>query len=109
MEGRMIAALVLFRTDGSLSLSEATERFKTTAPNYRNRDGLHSKAYIFGEDGFELGGFYLWESREAADSLYTDAWKARARDIYGVDPVIRYFDVPILIGNQATVLDATET
>ena len=97
----MIAALVLFRTDGNLSLNEATERFETTAPNYRNRDGLHSKAYIFGEDGSELGGFYLWESREAAESLYTDAWKRRARDIYGCEPVIRYFDVPLLIENGA--------
>lgn len=98
----MIAALVLFRTDGQISLEQAVERFTTTAPNYRGRDGLHSKAYIYDEDGAELGGFYLWESREAAESLYTDAWRERAREIYGVEPVIRYFDVPILIENATT-------
>ncbi len=95
----MIAALVLFKTDGQIHLEQAIERFTTTAPNYRGRDGLHSKAYIYGEDGAELGGFYLWESREAAEALYTDAWRARAREIYGVEPVIRYFNVPILIEN----------
>lgn len=97
----MIAALVLFGTNGQLSLEQATERFTTTASSYRGRDGLHSKAYIYGDDGTELGGFYIWESREAAEALYTDAWRARAREIYGVDPVVRYFEVPILIENAA--------
>ena len=95
----MIAALILFNTDGKLSIDEATERFNTTAPNYRGRSGLHSKAYIYEQDGSHLGGFYLWESREAAEAVYTDAWKAKAEEIYGVAPVIRYFEVPVHIEN----------
>jgi hypothetical protein len=96
----MIAALILFETDGALSQDEAVERFNTTAPNYRGRAGLHSKAYIYNQDGSNLGGFYLWESREAAEEVYTDAWKARATEIYGTAPVIRYFEVPVLIENE---------
>lgn len=96
----MIAVLILFPTEGALTIEEATERFNTTAPNYRGRDGLHSKAYIYEQGGQELGGFYLWESREAADAMYTDAWKAKATGIYGVAPVIRYFDVPVHIENS---------
>jgi hypothetical protein len=96
-EAGMIAALVLFKTDGALSLDEATAKFNTTAPNYRGRAGLHSKAYIYAEDGSRLGGFYLWESREAAAELYTGAWRARATEIYGVEPLIQYFEVPVLI------------
>lgn len=95
----MIAAFILFKTDGKLSLDEATERFNSTAPNYRGLAGLYSKAYIYEQDGSNLGGFYLWESREAAEKMYTDAWKAKATEIYGVAPVIRYFDAPILVEN----------
>jgi hypothetical protein len=95
----MIAALVLFNTDGALSLDDAAQRFNTTAPNYRGRDDLHSKAYIYAEDGQQLGGFYVWESREAAEAQYSDAWRAKATEIYGVEPVIRYFEVPVLIEN----------
>ena len=98
----MIAVLILFPTNGSLTVEQATERFNTTAPNYRGRDGLHSKAYIYEQDGQELGGFYLWESREAADAMYTEAWKAKATEIYGVAPVIRYFDVPVHIENSVS-------
>lgn len=97
----MIAALVLFDTGGSLSIDEATQRFNTTAPNYRGLDGLHSKAYLYENDGSSVGGFYLWESREAAEAMYTDAWKAKATELYGVEPVIRYFEVPVQVDNTA--------
>lgn len=95
----MIAALVLFQTDGALSPDAAAERFNTTAPNYRGRAGLHSKAYIYAQDGQSLGGFYIWESREAAEAIYTPAWRVRTTELYGVEPTIRYFDVPVLIEN----------
>ena len=95
----MIAALVLFENDGSLTLDDAAARFNTTAPNYRGRDGLHSKAYIYAEDGSKLGGFYIFDSRADAEALYTDAWRARATELYGVEPTIQYFEVPVLIEN----------
>ncbi len=41
----------------------------------------------------------VWESREAAEALYTDAWRRRVEEIYGVAPVVRYFEVPVLIEN----------
>ena len=99
----MIAALVLFKTDGALTLDEAASRFNTTAPNYRGRDGLHSKAYIYAEDGSKLGGFYIFDSRDAAEALYTDAWRARATELYGVEPTVQYFEVPVLIENAVAV------
>jgi hypothetical protein len=96
----MIAALVLFPTAGSLAADDAVERFNTTAPNYRNRPELHLKAYLYAEDSSDLGGFYLWESRAAAEAQYSAAWRAKAEEIYGVAPVIRYFEVPVLIENE---------
>ena len=88
----MIAALVLFQNDGALSLDDAASRFNTTAPNYRGRAGLHSKAYIYAEDGSTLGGFYIFDSHADADALYTDAWRARATELYGVEPIVRSQD-----------------
>lgn len=95
----MIAALVLFDIAGTLSLDEATERFNTTAPNYRGRDGLHAKAYLYGDSGAQAGGFYLWESRAAAEAIYTDEWRATVTAVYGAPPIVRYFEVPVLIEN----------
>ncbi len=102
----MIAALVLFGNDGGMTLADAVSRFETTAPNYRGRDGLHAKAYIYAEDGADLGGFYLWESRAAAEAVYTDEWKAKAAALYGVAPAIRYFEVPVFVDNLAPAKEA---
>ena len=96
----MIAALVTFETQGKITREEAARKFNSTAPNYRGRAGLLSKAYIYREDGNVLGGFYLWESKEHAESQYTDAWKAKATEIYGVAPQIAYFEVPVYIQNE---------
>ena len=95
----MIAALVLFENADELTLDDAVARFNTTAPSYRGRDGLHLKAYVYAEDGKSLGGFYIFDSREDAEALYTDAWRARVTEIYGVEPTVQYFEVPVLIEN----------
>lgn len=102
----MIAALVTFDLDmdNALALDEATARFNGTAPNYRGLAGLHAKAYLYGEEGAQLGGFYVWESRAAADAMYTDAWRAKVTEVYGVPPVVRYFDVPVFIDNRAPAM-----
>lgn len=97
----MIAALVTFKIDGALSLDEAVIKFNTTAPNYRGKAGLISKAYIYRQDGAVLGGFYLWESREQAEAQYSEAWRAKATEIYGVAPEFQYFEVPVFIQNRA--------
>lgn len=102
----MIAALVLFGNDSGMTLDDAVSRFNTTAPNYRGRDGLHAKAYIYAEDGADLGGFYLWESREAAEAVYTEEWKAKASALYGTPPVIRYFEVPVFVDNLTPAKEA---
>lgn len=95
----VIAALILFPTDGEIDLDDATGRFNGTAPAYRGREGLRAKAYIYAEDGSDLGGFYVWESRAAADAVYTPAWRERVTAVYGVEPIVRYFDVPVYIDN----------
>jgi hypothetical protein len=96
----MIAALVLFRNDEALTLADATARFNSTAPSYAGLAGLRAKAYLYAEDGQHVGGFYFWESRAAAEALYTDAWRERVRQVYGTEPVIRYFEIPVVVMNQ---------
>ena len=100
----MIATLVLFPTDGSIDLDDATQRFNGTAPSYRGLAGLRTKAYLFAEDASDLGGFYVWESRAAAEAVYTDAWRAKVAGVYGVEPVVRYFEVPVLVENERSAV-----
>jgi hypothetical protein len=61
--------------------------------------GLIRKYYFISPDGSKAGGIYLWRSREDADRLYTDEWKAYVRKLYGCDPTLTYLDTPVIVDN----------
>ena len=71
--------------------------FLDTAPKYLNVAGLMRKYYILSQDGSTAGGVYLWHSRAQADAMYTDEWRAFVREKYGADPVLTFFDSPVVV------------
>ena len=58
------------------------------------------KYYLFGEDRTG-GGVYLWESREAADRMYSESWRKMIADRYGAAPEITYYETPVIVDNAA--------
>lgn len=98
----MIAALITFEVESPLSIEEATAKFESTAPHYRDLPHLISKAYIRSPDGGAVGGFYVWDSQEAAEAMYAGDWEERVTAVYGVSPTLQYFDVPVLIQNDTS-------
>jgi hypothetical protein len=94
----MITAIVRFKLPQSTSLETAKAMFEKTAPNYRNAPGLVRKYYLFGEDR-TAGGVYLWESREAAERMYSEAWRKLIAERYGAAPEISYYETPVIVDN----------
>ncbi|MFL6800141.1 MAG: YdhR family protein, partial [Xanthobacteraceae bacterium] len=95
----MITAVVQFALPAPISLSEATRRFESSAPKYRNVPGLIRKYYIRSEDGRVAGGIYLWESRADAERVYDGEWRSRVESLYGAAPSITWFDSPVVVDN----------
>jgi hypothetical protein len=94
----MITAIVNFPLPGDVDVAKAQELFEGSAPNYKGLAGLVRKYYLFQEG--TGGGVYLWESREAADAVYTDEWKATIKARYGAEPTITYFESPVIVDNS---------
>ncbi|MGI9384546.1 MAG: monooxygenase [Methyloligellaceae bacterium] len=94
----MITAIVRFRIPKDKTLDEITSIFEGTAPKYQGLDGLVRKYYLFDPEGTG-GGVYLWESREAAERVYTDEWCQMIADRYGAPPEIIYFETPVIVDN----------
>lgn len=105
----MITAIVQFKLPPTIKLTDAAALFKGTAPKYRKLPGLVRKYYLYNETGIG-GGVYLWESREAADRLYTKEWKQTLAQRYGAEPVITYFETPVVVDNAIDTIsvDAAE-
>ena len=95
----MITAIVQFPLPEPLTLEEATEVFRSTAPIYRGVPGLVRKMYLLSEDGRTAGGVYLWETREAAERAYGEEWRRRVVERYGAEPRVTYFASPVVVDN----------
>jgi hypothetical protein len=95
----MITAIATFRLPNRLTVDEARSIFESTAPRYQSQPGLIRKYYVLSEDGMTAGGVYLWKSRQAADALYSDAWRAFVTERYGAPPQVVYMESPVIVDN----------
>lgn len=95
----MIVALVRFALPEPIDLAEAERRFRSSAPKYVALPGLLRKHYVLAEDGRSAGGVYLWESRDAAEAVYSGEWRARVAALYGAEPTILFFESPVTVDN----------
>jgi arabinogalactan endo-1,4-beta-galactosidase len=93
----MIVASVRFRLRPGTSLEEATKVFEASAPRYRAAPGLVTKYYVFGNG--KGGGVYIWESRQAAEKMYTAEWKKMIAERYGAEPEIEWLENPVTVDN----------
>jgi len=95
----MITTLVQIKLSETLSLDKAQDIFSGTAPKYIEIQGLIRKYYLLSEDGETAGGVYLWESRKAAETLYSAEWKKFILQKYGSKPSVTYFYSPVIVDN----------
>ena len=95
----MIIAFVTFTP--TIGREEALKKMEASMPVYQKIPGLIRKNYIVSED-VQMGGVYLWESREKAEAFYDAGWPARF-EAYGagVRPQLRWLDCPFVVDNRA--------
>jgi hypothetical protein len=104
----MILELVLFKSPPGMDRAAVLEDAKHTIPRWRANADLLRKHYILGDDGTG-GGVYLWPSKEAAQNGHDAAWREGVRKRTGAEPVIRYFDLLMVVDNEnGSVTEWTE-
>jgi hypothetical protein len=96
----MILELVLFKSPQDKSREEILEGAKHTLSRWRANPDLVRKHYLLSEDGMEGGGVYIWPSREAAEKGHDAEWRESVKQRTGSEPVIRYFDLLMLLDNK---------
>jgi hypothetical protein len=96
----MIVELVLFKSPPGMTRDEILEDAKHTIPRWRANRELVRKHYLLDETGGEGCGLYIWPSREAAEKAHDAEWRAGVQKRTGGQPVIRYFDVLMLLDNE---------
>ena len=95
----MMTAIVQFKLPKPVSRDRAQELFLGTAPKYREAAGLVRKYYLISDDGTTAGGAYLWKSRADAERMYTPEWRQRIARTYGAEPLLQFFETPVVVDN----------
>lgn len=102
----MITTMTTFNLPRPITREEARRIFLSTAPKYQDVSGLVRKVYLYSDGGATVGGVYLWNSREDADAMYTDAWRAFVREKYATEPTVTYFESPVVVDNVTGEIQA---
>ncbi len=95
----MIVEYVLFKTPPGLTREQILESARGTISRWQANKELVRKHYIESEDGYG-GAFYIWPSKDAAQRGHDAAWRAGVEKRTGSPPVIRYFDLLMVLDNE---------
>ena len=95
----MITAMVQFRLPEGTMRDDILQAFKTSVEQLRGHPGLIRKYYLYNAEEGTAAGAYLWESRAAADALYTPEWHRMIAERYGSVPTITWFETPFVLDN----------
>jgi hypothetical protein len=95
----VITVVALFQMPPSTTLADAKAIFESTAPKYREVDGLVRKYYIFDPMTHKAGGCYLLKDRAAALHLFDDRWRTFVQSKYAAAPEVTMFETPVVVDN----------
>jgi hypothetical protein len=96
----MIVEFVQFTYPAGMSREQILDDARTTIPRWPGNAELIRKHYLVGEDG-SGGAFYIWPSKEAAQRGHNAEWFANIKARTGSVPTIRYFDLTMIVDNEA--------
>ena len=107
----MITEYVLFALPTGKSREEIVQGMLDIAPKWRANDALIRKTFLYDPAAGQAGAFYLWKTRAAAEAAHDDAWRRGVRETFGSDPVIRYFETPVVVDNAlgATITEDSDS
>jgi hypothetical protein len=97
----MIVELVTFRAAPGATWDDILRDARATIPRWQANPQLVRKHYLLSENGDECAGLYIWPSREAAQAAHDAIWRAGVEKRTGSAPTIRYFDLQMLLDNEA--------
>lgn len=98
---KMVVAIVTYKLQRPVTPGEVRRVGAKGAPRYLNLPGLLRKNYWLSEDGMQIGGIYVWESKARAEAFYSAEWKQFVTHQYGAAPEIVYLHSPVMVDNSA--------
>ena len=96
----MITVLVTYKLPPGMDRAAALALSEQAATRFQVLEGLRMKHFLYQEEEGLGGGFYSWETREAADTFHTEAWLDSMEERMGSRPELQYFETAVVVDNS---------
>lgn len=97
----MITAILEYSLAAPAARSTLVEKFKMAESRFRGLAGLQRKYFCYDENSGRGLSVYLWDSKAAAEAVFTEAFIGGFEASFGVRPSIRYIDTLMIVDNAA--------
>ena len=97
----MITVLVTYKLPEAMNRVAAHALAEQVAPRFQVLEGLRMKHFLYQEERGLGGGFYTWDSREAADTFHTEMWLDSMEERMGSRPELQYFETAVVVDNNS--------
>ena len=98
----MIGVFVTFRYEDNFNEQAVRKIAETARARFENMPGLRSKAFTVNSAKREATNFYVWDSEDAAKTIFTDELLERVTGLYGVRPNVEFVQIVTLVENDRT-------
>lgn len=95
----MITVLVTYKLPAGMDRDAAAKLSEQAAPKFQALDGLRTKHFLYQEADCLGGGFYAWETREAAETFHCEAWLDSMEERMGSRPELTFFETAVVVDN----------
>lgn len=96
----MIIEIVSFERPEGFTDDDLLADARSVADHWRSDPDLVRKHFVKNDDG-QVAGIYVWPNREAAQNAHDANWIARFQERTGKVPTFTYWDMFMLIDNEA--------
>jgi heme-degrading monooxygenase HmoA len=96
----MIGVSVTFQYDDDFDRARVVAIAANARGTFEGMPGLRSKVFTVDEQRHRAMNFYVWDSREAAQSFFSAEMRERVTGLYGVAPTVDFAEIAEIVDNS---------
>jgi small-conductance mechanosensitive channel len=98
----VVGVTVTFQYDEDFDRAHLISIAQNARETFEGMPGLRSKVFTVNETGRRAMNFYVWETTDAAKSLFSEEMRERVTGLYGVQPTIEFVEIAQIVDNSGT-------
>lgn len=98
----MIGVNVTFEYGGGIDRARVVAVAENARGMFEGMPGLRFKFFTFDEAHHRATNFYVWDSKETAESFFSEELRERVTGLYGVGPTIDFVEIAQIVDNSAS-------